>query len=203
MSDGEHIDDDDSFPEGLLHVLHADRLYTFAKGTERNPWSFDFFGGPLERRLSGIQVGPMPLHHIATFMAGHVGAVPQIGAIPLAFGMCFDGCQMAYRFDRKQIEITHMRPCTSTEDWPYANYPLLLPYYQLKLTGTEECSWERFAHLFINQPDKQPADVVAVVPPPFDIGMSLWGPGDDSNDVQLVFNCDLGKRTIEATSHCT
>jgi hypothetical protein len=203
MSDDEVIDEDDTSPEGLLHVLHADRLYTFVKETHRNPASFDYFGGPLEAKISGIHVGPMPLHHIATFMAGHVGAAPQLGAIPLVYGMCFDGCQMAYEFSRQELKVTRIKPQSSSEAWPYPNYPPLLPYYQLKLAGSEECSWKRFAHLFINQPDEQPADVVAVVPPPFDIGMSFWGPGDDLNDVQLVFNCHLQKRTIEATNHCT
>jgi hypothetical protein len=60
--------------------------------------------------------------------------------------MCFDGCNIDYHVDIKgNIEIRKMRPTESSDDWPYRNYPLLLPYLPLRVGETRNCSYAEFA----------------------------------------------------------
>jgi hypothetical protein len=122
--------------------------------------------------------------------------------IPLIYGMCYEGCEVEYRVDGNHVEIRRMIPAESSDHWPYLHYPALLPYVPLRLAETRHCSWAEFAEPFRNTPELQPTDLVAVVPAPATMGVSLWGSGGDG-DVILLFACDLADRVVYASSRCS
>jgi hypothetical protein len=52
-------------------------------------------------------------------------------------------------------------------------------------------------------PEEQPAELVAVVPPPATIGVSLWGRTGDAEQVAVVFECDLDAKEVTAYNVCS
>jgi hypothetical protein len=165
------------------------------------------FGGPMEVTLSGVAHGPKPLHMVAQLSAMHLCGTPNQEAIfrrlfdvPLIYGMCYDGCGLEYRVDAgSKVELLRLRPTQSSDDWPYPNYPSLLPYVPLQVSATRSSSYEEFAQSFPNMPE-QPTELVVVVPSPATLGVSLWGKWGDN--VIILFECDLEDRIIYASNQC-
>ena len=154
---------------------------------------------------SGIEHGPKPLHMIARLGSLHLPVLGRhhLMAIPLVYGMCYDGCRIEYHIDfGGKVELRELRPTRSSEDWPYLHFPLLLPYVPLQIGETRRCSYAEFAEAFPNMPDAQPAELVVAVPPPATLGVSLWGIGDDDN-VTILFECDLADRVVAASNLCS
>jgi hypothetical protein len=111
--------------------------------------------------------------------------------------MCYDGCCIKYQYDCSKIMILELEPANSIEGWPYYDYPAILPYYPLALGKRRKESWGKFAARFPNMPDRQPAELVAAVPPPMTLGVSLWGRGD-GDGVTIVFECDIGAKRVSS-----
>jgi hypothetical protein len=152
------------------------------------------FGGPLTREVIGVPEGRKPLHQICMLSWEQVPGVGGSG-VPLIYGMYYDGCTLRYRYNGK-IQLIQLNETTPLLDgWPYPNFPPILPYYSLQLEDKVACSYEAFAEQFPNMPEVQPAELVVAVPPPATIGISLWGSGD-LDDVTIVFECDLKRRTV-------
>jgi hypothetical protein len=176
--------------EQLVYAFHAGTMVSFERAASH---SASWFGGPLEQSLSGAQHGPKPLHHIATLALHQLGASARnfVSTIPLLYGLCYDSCDIRYRMvGSTKLELVEMSPSASLENWPYPNYPPLLPYVPLRLGGKRRCSYAWFADRFPNMPEPQPSELVVAVPPPASVGMSLWGSGD-GDGVTIVFECDL------------
>jgi len=184
--------------EPLVFAFHDETLYTFER-TGRCAASH--FGGPPPRQISGQPFGPRPLHLIASLGALHISALSKcyLGALPLIYGMYYDGCMLSYRVEfSHKIELLHIQPATSPDDWPYANFPPIVPYMPLRLEDTpQRVSYRTFADRFPNMPEEQPAELVVAVPPPATIGLSFWGCGD-WDGVTIVFECDLKKKEVKA-----
>jgi hypothetical protein len=191
--------------EPLVFAFHDDTLYAFERGDE---FSGSWFGGPLDATISGLTLGPYPLHRVATLGGEHIPALKstlenglQID-IPLFYGLRYDGCSMHYRFrSNSDVELLHLAPTQSSVDWPYSDYPALLPYIPLRLAGEPRHErYQEFAERFWNMPEQQPAELLAAVPPPAAIGMSLWGKAGDAEEVTIVFECDLKEKLVKATN---
>jgi hypothetical protein len=152
--------------------------------------------------MTGCAYGPKPLHHIARLGASHVPALSahHLFDLPLVYGMHYSGCQLSYRVAYgHQIDVLDIEPPTSSDAWPYSDYPALLPYVPLRLQA-EPCraSYVQFADRFPNMPERQRADLIVAVPPPATVGLSLWGDSGDGDDVTIVFECDLKDRIVVA-----
>ena len=121
--------------------------------------------------------------------------------LPLLYGLHYDGCQLDYRINiGHHVEVLAITPATSLDDWPYPNFPPLLPYMPLRLDDTfRRVSYDEFAGRFPNMPAKQSADLMVAVPPPATIGLSLWG-GGDGDGVTILFECDLKENRVSATN---
>lgn len=159
-----------------LVAVHMDgRTYSFARSDSE---ARSIYGGPQERTLKGARFGPARLHHIATLTSG---SLPQLGApkyifsVPLVYGFRFEGCELEYVFDTNEIDVRRIAPHESSEEWPYPDYPPLLPYLPIDVVSDQIEDWDTFSARFPNLPEAQPAELVAVVPPPLEIGQSLWG----------------------------
>ena len=182
--------------EPLVFAFHADRLYTFERAPRHSP---SVFGGP-PPEIIGRPFGPKPLHLIARLAGWHIPALNQnfLFDLPLIYGMNYDGCSLGYRLDHRKVELTAIEPAASSDDWPYPNYPLLLPYVPLRLDDTPRVeSYDTFAARFPNMPETPPAELIVAVPTPAALGVSLWAPSDPDN-ITIVFACDLKRHTVNA-----
>ncbi|QXZ10313.1 hypothetical protein KUF54_03405 [Comamonas sp. Y33R10-2] len=94
-------------------------------------------------------------------------------------------------------------PSQASEDWPYPDYPPLLPKLSLKLASAYEESWMQFSRRLPNLPEGQTATLVAIVPEPRSIGHSLWGEAGDDEAVCVVCECDLAKGLIRSYNICS
>jgi hypothetical protein len=184
--------------ESLIYAFHDKRLYIFEEAERR---AHSHFGGPLPCEIIGQPFGPKPLHQVAYLSGLHISALSRnhLHELPLIHGMYFDGCQMSYRVESgHKLEILKIQPAQSLDNWPYANFPPLLPYIPLRLEDTPcSASYDEFAKRFPNMPS-EPAELMVAVPPPETIGLSLWGDSGDWDDVTIIFECDLKKREVKS-----
>jgi hypothetical protein len=189
--------------EPLVFAFHDDRLYTFERAPRH---SASVFGGPLNATIAGPPFGPKPLHLIACLGSWHIPALSchHLVQLPLIYGLCYDGCRLDYRVDfAHTVQLLRIDPAASTDDWPYSNFPPLLPYVPLRLEDTPRpTSYDEFAARFPNMPERQGAELVVAVPPPAVVGVSFWGSAD-ADDVTLLFECDLKKNTVSACNVTT
>ena len=165
-----------------------------------------YFGGPLSAKVTGIPHGPRMLHQIAFVSAADIPILREhFVSLPLLYGMQFDGCSLTYRLTTalEEIEVTKLEPTTSSDSWPYPNYPAHLPYYQLAIAEATDCSWKDFSDSLPNAPSTQRGTVYAVVPPPMTIGFSLWGRDGDDEGVHLAWEFDAKSRVVTAYNLCT
>lgn len=184
--------------EPLVFAFHESKLYTFERAPRFSP---SVFGGPLNASVSGQSFGPRPLHLIACLGGWHIPALNpnHLFELPLIYGLQYDGCRLDYRVELGHtVELLGIAPASSLDDWPYPNFPPLLPYMPLRLDDTpRSTSYDEFAQRFPNMPRHQAAELVVAVPPPAAAGVSLWGAGD-AEDTTIVFECDLKKKTVSA-----
>jgi hypothetical protein len=184
--------------EKLIYAFHDKRLYVFERAAR---CGHSHFGGPLPSEVIGQTFGPKPLHQLARLSAWHIPALGQnhTNPLPLIFGMHFGGCHLSYRVHSgDRVEILKIKPDRSLDDWPYANFPPLLPYVPLRLEDTPRpASYDEFAGRFPNMPT-EPAELMVAVPPPATIGLSLWGDSGDWDDVTIIFECDLKAREVKS-----
>ena len=167
---------------------------------------FNYFGGPLDLKFTGVRHGPAPLHRVFTISDRSIPALAEysISSIPLIYGMQYSGCQLTYRLPRGSIcNITKFKPRRSSKGWPYDHYPNLLPYIPMHISKRTRCSPKQFAKLAWQGLDIKPEMLVAIVPPLPIGGVSIWGPIGDVEGVQIIFECDLKTRTVRASNQCS
>jgi hypothetical protein len=167
-------------------------------------WSPSRFGGPSDVIVSGISHGPRPLHHIATLGGKDLPIGKFLLQMPLLYGLSYSGCTLRYRkVTSGSIELLELEPTTSSEVFPYPNYPPLLPYLPLRVAKQKRCKFREFSE-YSCQPDWQvdSSSLIVLVPPSPILGMSLWGVSGDAECVQIVFECDVSRGVIKAFNQC-
>jgi hypothetical protein len=188
--------------EVLLHIYCEGVSYSYGRGDD----GFEArYGGPLEEKVSGVNFGNHGLHQVAVIGGGRtIEAIAReyAFAVPLIYGFRYDGCLLKYKFSPNLIEITEISPDASSDDWPYRNYPTILPYYSMRCIHREEKSWRAFAEDFPNLSEVQPAQLMAIALPPHSIGYSMWGWTGDAGGVSVVFECDLKEKMVCAYNIC-
>jgi len=90
-----------------------------------------------------------------------------------------------------ECHVLEMEPVQSSGNWPYPGYPDLLPYVPLKLADRIPCCPEEFQGLILHGDEVKPEEVTVVIPPMYDLGISLFGHSADAEGLQLVFRCSL------------
>ena len=186
-----------------LVAVHVDgTTYSFSRSGDK---AASIYGGPLMRSVTGCSFGPARLHHVASLSDTSLPALgpPRyVFSLPLVYGFRFDDCSLEYRFDTNEIEVLRISPGKSLVDWPYHDYPPLLPYIPIEVQSTITQDWKAFSSQFPNLPKEQPAELVAVVPPAFLIGQSLWGRDGDLEGVCVVFECNLSLKLVRSYNIC-
>lgn len=188
-----------SLPEALL-LVHHDGTTTFFGASRAS--SASWFGGPRVLAQLGARCGPKPLHAIATLSHVHVPAL-RAASLPLVYGLAYDACELRYRCEGDELHVESVLPERSSEDWPYPEYPALLPYVPLQPIERSREPWSEFRARFGSDAREPIAPLVALVPPPATIGHSLWGPEGDAEGVTIVFACAPAERRVHAFNVCT
>ncbi|HTR43294.1 MAG TPA: hypothetical protein VMH87_16910 [Pseudomonadales bacterium] len=145
--------------------------------------------------------------------------------LTLFYGIHYDGCTMKYKLlpppeslfkeiDQSlhmasetgskiqlpdlssECHILEMEPLQSSGKWPYAGYPDLLPHVPLKLAARIPCSPKEFQGLILHGDEVKPGEVTVVIPPIYDLGISLFGHSADAEGLQLVFCCNLENKKL-------
>jgi hypothetical protein len=197
--------------EQYPYIYFRGRATTFTR-SERTENSY--FGGPSKVAVKGAKHGPRRIHHIATISTADLGiADSKFGsAIPFYYGMCFECCDLNYKLplhtmavvSAPWIEVTEIEPNVSSDDWPYADYPQLLPYIPLEIQETIEMPLEMFSESVMQGVDTlSDEELVLVVPPNTAMGVSLWGPWGDAADVQVIFIYNTKTAITRAYNACT
>lgn len=168
-------------------------------------FSWTHFGGPCEMTFTGAGSDPHSLHHILTLHADVIPSLAYPGSeVSLFYGMQYDGCELSYRIlNSSQCEILKLYPSEAEVDLPYSDYPRLLPYIPLRLARRTNCTAKQFVKLAWQGLDIKPKTLAVIVPPIFIGGVSMWGRSGDAERVQIIFECDLEKKTIKASNQCT
>lgn len=189
--------------EQLIAVYVGGKSYSFRRGGAQ---AGSIYGGPLPQTVTGCSFGPSRLHHVASLSPvslPFLGEQPRyVFSLPLVYGFRFDGCSLEYRFEPNRIEVLQISPSRSSDDWPYVDYPPLLPYIPVEAEPPMTQDWKAFASQFGMFSDEQPAELIAVVPPAFLTGQSLWGRDGDLEDTCVVFECDITRRQVRAYNVC-
>ena len=169
-------------------------------------YSSSYFGGPTSIRFTGLRHGPRRLHHMMTLNWDAIPGIEDKGYsdLSLFYGMCYSGCTMTYEIKESfSFRLLELEPRRSSSDWPYTPYPDLLPYVPLRLARRVRCTAEQFRELLIQQGDVKADEVTIIIPPMFDLGLSLWGHSGDAEGVQIVFQLDVERRRVRAYNECT
>lgn len=186
---------------------------------DRSPeLSRTWFGGPVEQKFTGVTFGPAPLHRIVTF---ETSKLPQPdghnlnGELPLFIGMQYEGCRIRYKLpvstaDHVQytrvyngLEVLELDPVASDDDWPYLDYPRILPYHPLRERERRQMTTEEFADTFdVQGLADHPLEMVFVVPACPLLGVSIWGKGGDAAEVFLVFKYNFETHEVCGESQC-
>ena len=168
-------------------------------------FSWTHFGGPCEMTFTGPGSNPHFLHHILTLHADVIPSLAYPGSeVPLFYGMQYDGCVLSYRVLKSyHCKIVKLDPREAEADYPYPDYPRLLPYIPLRLARRTNCTPKEFAKLAWQGLDIKPKTLAVIVPPIYTCGVSMWGKWGDAEGVQIIFECDLEKQTIKASNQCT
>ena len=190
--------------EQLIAVYADGKSYSFSRS---GPAAGSIYGGPLGQTVTGCPFGPARLHHVASLSPSSLpflGAPPQhVSSLPLVYGFRFDGCELEYRFEPNEIEVLRISPDRSAQDWPYPDYPPLLPYIPVEAAPPITQDWKAFASQFSIFSEEPPAELVAIVPPAFLIGQSLWGRDGDLEGACVVFECDITRRLVRTYNVCS
>jgi hypothetical protein len=188
--------------EVLVLAFDGTATYSFVRQEKQ---SFSVFGGPNEGKLLGKRFGKVKLHQIAHLSASHLPTLRDtyVHDLPLHYGLRHDGGGLTYQFQGDDITILQLEHKTPSDDFPYKDYPPLLPFVPLAVSKRKKQSWKQFAAQFPNMPDHQPSDLIAVVPPPMTLGVSVWGKWGDAEGVSMVFECDLKTKRVTAYNVCT
>jgi hypothetical protein len=188
-------------PEVLVLAFDGGATYSFVR-QEKYSWSV--FGGPNESRVIGKRFGPVQLHQIARLSSSHFPTLEDTYvSLPLLYGMRYGGGSLTYQFEGNDLTVLEMSQTKPSDDFPYKDYPSVLPYVPLKVAKRKKQSWRQFAAQFPNMPDDQSSDLIVVVPPPMTIGVSMWGPMGDAEGVSIVFECDVKAKRVQAYNVCT
>jgi len=186
----------------ILLVHHAGLTTAFVQA---DAGAASAFGGPIGGSLSGALFGPRRLHQVAfvAFADLKSSLSRPFAGLPLIYGLNFDGCDLCYRVSVGEVEIEFITPDRSSEDWPYEGYPLELPSVPLIAKAARRQEWDDFRQLVPNLHERETADITIVVPPPANLGFSLWGAAGDAEGATIVFQYSSASDTVRAFNVCS
>jgi hypothetical protein len=163
------------------------------------------FGGPRQVTISGVPETiwkPDELHYIGRVSAHDLAPLARYSSdLPLVYGVTFDGCRVRYEIESpSKVSLLDLDPARAAKDFPYSNYPSILPFVPLRLGRKQRMDYKTFSNEFPNMDEHQPADVVVAVPEAVSLGNPIWGPF--GGDVTIIFEYQAAQGTVTACNVC-
>ncbi len=198
----------------LLRAFYQEELHEY-DFSDRHSGST--FGGPFSTPLYGEVPNVEYLHQVAviygTQRPDYVSRFLQ--NLPLLYGIRFSGCDLSYRLVAGSIphegreihyrgaEILELFPDQPDDDWPYPNFPSLLPYWPIERKCSRPCSWKEFAEETFDVRESPPTQLIFAMSPPTNLGISLWGADGDLEGVEVIWEVDTETQHVHVTNRCT
>jgi hypothetical protein len=159
-----------------------------------------WFGGHFD--LDVMPPGQHALHRIVTLDLTDprlgITAPENLAQLPLVYGLRVEACAFTYVVPSpRQIRIKHDWEMTATEDWPYPNYPDVLPRLGLRLREPVPSTLDSFGEYTHQGLDfADPDEMIVIVPSIEDYGgVSLHG--EHGSGVQIIFYFTMADRTVD------
>lgn len=166
------------------------------------------FGGPLDLSIRGASRNARHLHRVLSLDlsdARFALQVPNVDMLPLVYGFTFDGCSLEYKVaSDRQLTVLDLSPGSPSPGWPYANYPKGFPRLPLQFIKPKGIRREQVTELTCQGlPDEAADQLVVVVYPSKQFGVSLWGEEGDLELVEVIFLVDPETGRVSVTNQCT
>jgi len=159
-----------------------------------------WFGGNLD--LDIMPLGDHALHRIVTLDLTDpqlgIAAPDDLRQLPLVFGCRVEACAFTYVVPSpRQIRIKRDWIMSATEDWPYPDYPDVLPRLGLRLREPVAMTLDAFSEYTHQGLDFADADELIIVVPSVEDygGVSLHG--EHGWGVQIMFYFTMADRTVD------
>jgi hypothetical protein len=194
---------DDSYP---ILVARNGTLWQVSVG--QSPKYHHYFGGPLDLSVGGLPKNERPLHRVVTLDLTDRRLdvrIPGLSRLPLVYGFVYSSPVFKYQIlSEGKVRIIEMSPRTSSDDWPYENYPDQFGVKPLAFGPSRKMSRKKIRELTCQGLDANaPDQLVVVVTPKEDFGVSLWGPDGDAEMVELIFQVDPESGLVSVSNQCT
>lgn len=173
-----------------------------------SPGEPHYFGGELDLLIEGEMEIPLPFQRLVTLdVLDPQLDLPDLGLrmLPLVYGFRYDGGNLKYRVvDEYRILVDESSSLWPVEGWPYDGFPDVLPRKSLRLSPPIAASFEEFANIAWQPLASASADnLMVIVPPSEDYGVSLWGEMGDGEMVQVILEVSLEDRSVRGYNMCT
>jgi hypothetical protein len=166
------------------------------------------FGGPLELLVRGFPKNRRPLHRLLTLDLRD----PRFGVsladmhrLPLLYGFAYDACVLVYQIvSDAEVRVIDLTPTTPSKDWPYKNYPDHFPAEPVAFGRRRRINRKALTELtWQGLDDEANEQLVVVVRPSDQFGVSLWGESGDAEEVEVVFCVRPESGRISVSNQCT
>lgn len=151
---------------------------------------------------SKISLRKAVLHNVGSLNLPKFGIHSGSGSsIPLLYGICHEGCDISYRKTHTSVvEITLLEPKKADADYPYSNYPAMLPYFMLGLDSETSITDEDLKNRLYNTGWNPSSDLLyAVVMQHPHVGHCLF---EGDFDPEIVFEYNPETEVVRALNQC-
>lgn len=128
----------------------------------------------------------------------------DINNLPLIFPFQHDGGAIQYTVQSdSEIKINSLDPAEFAVDWPYEHYPECFGKKYFCNSDSFDITESNFEKILPQGLWKEDAnEMVVVVPPSTEYGVSLWGEMGDDEGVMCVFYINPKTKAVRATNQC-
>lgn len=129
----------------------------------------------------------------------------QLSTIPLIYPFMHDGGAIKYLIkDDGDIEILSILPEFADNEWPYSDYPVSFEKVSYQIRQTIDMEFDEFEDLLPQglYPENR-EDIIVIIPPNSDYGVSLWGENGDDENVLCVFSISPKTGKVYADNQCS
>lgn len=127
-----------------------------------------------------------------------------IPSLPLVYPFRHDGARLVCHWKEQRLTVDEVVPGKPQDDWPYEGYPDILPSVTMGSSAAFEVDREEMEELLCQgASEASDEEVIIVIPPSEDYGVSLWGEDGDAEMVQCVFVYDPKSGRIVAENQCS
>lgn len=125
--------------------------------------------------------------------------------LSLIYPFMHDGGAINYKVSHDgKIKIGSLEPDVAVDDWPYEGYPPAFSEVCFKSKRTLQLEFDEFKNVLPQGlSDDSKDDMITIIPPSDDYGVSLWGEDGDAENVVCVFSISPQTGHVRANNQCS